>query len=58
MASNMISFETFSIISNHKKVEYHIQRNTSNQGFSIHKPQVQTKSLYITNHKSKQTRSC
>ena len=39
----MISFETFSTISSHTKVKFHIQRNTSNQGFSIHKPQVPNK---------------
>jgi len=43
MASNMISFEALSTISSHIKVEYHIQCNTSNQGFSIDKPQVPNK---------------
>jgi len=32
IASNMISFEAFSTISSHIKVEYHIQRNTSDGG--------------------------
>jgi len=46
----MISFEVFLTISSHTKVEYYIQHNTSNQGFSIHKLQVPNK--VSTYHKS------
>ena len=44
-ASNTASFEAFSTIANHTKVEFHIHNNTQieNQGFSIHKPQVPNK---------------
>ena len=39
----MTSFKAFLTIPSHVKVEYHIQSNTSNQGFSIHKVQVPNK---------------
>ena len=50
MASSMTSFEAFLTIPSHAKVEYHIQSNTSNQGFSIYKAQVPNK--VYTYHKA------
>jgi len=49
MALNMNSFEALSTIPRHTKVEYHIQSDTSNQGFWIHKAQVLNK--VFTYHK-------